>query len=73
MEGRGDAVRLTELTQKLTAPLNINIQTQLAGPGRAGLCVHECVCAHIQVHVQEQRHARSQAESEETNIHVVCR
>ena len=70
MEGRGDAVRLTELTQKLTAPLNINIQTQLAGPGRA-VCLRVCVWAHT-VHVQEQRRARWQAESEETHIHVVC-
>lgn len=34
----GNAARLTELTQKLTAPLNINVQTQLLRP--------RCVCTY---------------------------
>lgn len=68
---RAGAMQCVWLSSHTNSRLHWTLTSRPSWPGRAGLCVHECVCAHIQVHVQEQRHARSQAESEETNIHVV--
>lgn len=70
---RAGAMQCVWLSSHRNSRLHWTLTSRPSWPGRAGPCVYECVCLRTHtVHEQEQRHARSQAESEETNIHVVC-